>query len=115
MNNFRDGIFLLLFLPHLLHSANLAPQVQPLPTLREQAAEMKDWISYRENFILPALMEKHGVDVWLMSMKEYTEDLVFFSVAQEYQFHARRRTVVIFTRYSEDEQPKVNRTDIIGW
>jgi hypothetical protein len=69
----------------------------PLPPLREQAAIGKEWTDYRTEVIIPQLMEKHDVDMWIMSMKEYGEDPVWRSFTQPTETYARRRSVYIFT------------------
>jgi hypothetical protein len=46
--------------------------------------------------ILPALMRKHGVDMWVLPMREYNEDPVFSSIVSPTTFAARRRTIYVF-------------------
>lgn len=72
------------------------PQVQPLPTLREQAVEQQAWLAKRLNDALPELMRRHGIDMWILSMREYAEDPVFFSMVSPTTFAARRRSIYVF-------------------
>ena len=46
--------------------------------------------------VLPALMRKHGVDMWVIPMSEYNEDPVFSSIVSPTTFAARRRTIYVF-------------------
>ena len=46
--------------------------------------------------VLPALMKKHGVDMWVVPMREYNEDPVFSSIVSPTTFNARRRTIYLF-------------------
>ncbi len=69
----------------------------PLLPLREQAAIGKEWTDYRTEVVIPQLMEKHNVDMWIMSMKEHGEDVVWRSFTQPIETYARRRTVYVFT------------------
>ncbi len=46
--------------------------------------------------VLPALMKKHGVDMWVVPMREYNEDPVFSSMVSATTFAARRRTIYLF-------------------
>jgi hypothetical protein len=46
--------------------------------------------------VLPGLMRKHGVDMWLVPMREYNEDPVFSSLVSPTTFYARRRTIYVF-------------------
>jgi hypothetical protein len=87
-----------------------------LPSLREQAALQDAWTKSRIESI-PALLNKHGVDAWLVSsiitpikhlnpknmlnllqvsQREYAEDTVFWSLKHSTQFSARRRTLQLF-------------------
>ncbi|MGD2070977.1 MAG: M24 family metallopeptidase [Gemmatimonadota bacterium] len=74
------------------------PRYHELPSLREEAAERQVWLEARLDRVLPALMEEHGVEMWVLSMREYAEDPVFFSLAAPTTFAARRRSIYVFTR-----------------
>jgi hypothetical protein len=41
-------------------------------------------------------MRKHGIDMWVIPMREYNEDPVFFSLVSPTTFAARRRTIYVF-------------------
>lgn len=67
-----------------------------LPPLREQARERQAWVAARLERVLPALMREYGVEMWILSMREYAEDPVFFSIAAPTTFAARRRSIYVF-------------------
>ena len=67
-----------------------------LPTLREQADIRQEWLKIRLEQVLPALMRKHGVELWLVICREYNEDPVFYSLVSPTVFAARRRTIYVF-------------------
>jgi len=69
---------------------------RPFGTLREQAAMQQAWLKARLDTFLPALMRKHGVDLWVVPMREYNEDPVFSAIAAPETFAARRRTIYVF-------------------
>lgn len=69
---------------------------RPFGTLREQAALRQQWLRQRLETILPALMRRHGVDMWIIPMREYNEDPVFSSIVSPTTFAARRRTIYVF-------------------
>src|SRR5688572_14874441 len=46
--------------------AQPAHKPRPFGTLREQAAMQQDWLKKRLDTFVPALMRKHGVDLWLV-------------------------------------------------
>ncbi len=73
-----------------------APVQRPFGTLREQAALQQAWLQKRLDTILPALMRRHGVDMWVVPMREYNEDPVFSSLVSPETFAARRRTIYVF-------------------
>jgi hypothetical protein len=77
-------------------AATPAPQIRPLPPLREQAREQQAWLAKRLTEVLPKIMREHGVDLWILSMREYAEDPVFFSMVSPTTFAARRRSIYVF-------------------
>lgn len=86
------AIFLLSLL--LALAASAAPP--PIPSLREQAVLQQSWLKQRLETILPSLMRRYGVDMWIISSREYNEDPVFFSLVSPTMFAARRRTIYVF-------------------
>jgi Xaa-Pro aminopeptidase len=69
---------------------------RPFGTLREQAAVQQQWLERRLTTLLPPLMRKYGVDMWVVPMREYNEDPVFSSIVSPTTFAARRRTIYVF-------------------
>src|ERR1017187_7851319 len=80
----------------LLFSVSLAAQVPNLPPLRQQAEMQQDWLRIRMERHLPALMRKHGVQMWIVACREYAEDPAFFSLVSPTVFAARRPTIYVF-------------------
>ncbi len=78
--------------------ADAAARIHPLPSLREQAVEQQAWLEIRLNRVLPELMAEYDVDMWILSMREYAEDPVFWSIVSPTTFAARRRSIYVFTR-----------------
>jgi Xaa-Pro aminopeptidase len=68
----------------------------PLPPLREQDRIRQEWLAARLERVLPGLMRRHGVTMWIVSCREYNEDPVFFSLVSPSVMAARRRTVLVF-------------------
>ena len=75
---------------------------RPLGTLREQAAVQQAWLAKRVDSVLPLLMRKHGVAMWVIAMREYNEDPVFWALVSPTTFFARRRTIYVF--YDRSDQ-----------
>ena len=83
-----------------------------LPPLREQAAQEQQWLQLRLERVLPSLMRKHGVRMWLVIQREYNEDPVFYSLVSPTTFAARRRTIYVF--FDRGEREGVERLALGG-
>ena len=69
---------------------------RPFGTLRQQAEVQQAWLKERLEVNLPAVMRAHGVDMWVVTMREYNEDPVFRGLVSATTFAARRRTIYVF-------------------
>ncbi len=83
-------LFLLLFIS-LFHVAS----AQVLP-LREQAKVIDEILADRFNNLLPVLMERNGIDLWVIVSREYNEDPVIRTMLPSTWISARRRTIIVF-------------------
>jgi Xaa-Pro aminopeptidase len=63
---------------------------------REQAPLVKSWIQKRFQTVLPNLMSRTGIDMWIIVSREYNDDPVFRSMAPLTTFSSRRRTILVF-------------------
>ena len=86
---------LLIAFPAGLAAQTSAP-ARPFGTLQEQADRQQRWLASRMATVLPALMRKYAVDMWVIPMREYNEDPVFTSIVAPTTFAARRRTIYVF-------------------
>jgi hypothetical protein len=77
-------------------SAQTRSSERPFGTLREQAGMQQEWLRKRLDTFLPPLMRKHGIDMWVVPMREYMEDPVFTAITAPETFAARRRTIYVF-------------------
>ena len=64
--------------------------------LSKQADVRNDWLSYRLENILPALMKRTGIDMWIVIAREYNEDPVMPSLFPAPVMTASRLTGLIF-------------------
>lgn len=76
--------------------ATATPGIAKLPSLREQDAIRQEWLKLRLDRVLPTLMRRHGVSMWLVINREYNEDPVFRSLISPSVMFARRRTILVF-------------------
>ena len=77
-------------------AGTIRAQTRPFGTLREQAELQQRWLEQRMTTVLPGLMRRYGIDMWVVPMREYNEDPVFTSLVSPTTFAARRRTIYVF-------------------
>ena len=71
------GIAAVLILPAVAAPEELDTRVL---TQRQQAQLVRQWIEKRFDTLLPALMRREGIDMWVVVSREYNEDPVFRSM-----------------------------------
>ncbi|NIM49513.1 MAG: M24 family metallopeptidase [Gemmatimonadales bacterium] len=86
-----------------IFASPISAQERPLGTLREQAEIQQRWLELRLERVLPRLMREHGVEMWVIPMREYNEDPVFRALVSPTTFAARRRTIYIFCDRGPEE------------
>jgi len=79
------------------------PEVPAILSLREQAQIRDDWLVRRLQIVVPMLMRREGVDMWLLIAREYNEDPVVETMLPATWLAARRRTVLMFHDRGPDE------------
>ncbi|HYH98898.1 M24 family metallopeptidase [Hyalangium sp.] len=84
------------------HSERAGPQ-RPFGTLRQQVDRQQAWLKERLEVALPKLMRQHGVELWVVAMREYNEDPVFKALVSGRTFAARRRTLFVFHDMGPDK------------
>ena len=92
----RTRLLTLVLTLGLSSTAAAQARQRPFGTLREQAELQQSWLEKRLKTILPNLMRKHGIDMWVIPMREYMEDPTFTSLVSPTTFAARRRTIYVF-------------------
>jgi Xaa-Pro aminopeptidase len=93
-------------------AAPAAAAPPPLPSLREQESVRQEWLRLRLERVLPTLMRRHGVAMWLVICREYNEDPVFFSLVSPSVMAARRRTILVF--YDQGTEKGIERLALGG-
>jgi len=73
--------------------ANNIPQIL---SLKEQAAVYDGWLNARLEKILPELMRREKIDMWLVICQEYNEDPVYLSLVPWSSLSARRLSMLAF-------------------
>jgi Xaa-Pro aminopeptidase len=81
-------------------SAKILPEI-------ERARVMNEWLRWRLDNIIPKLMRREGIDMWLIINREYNEDPVYMTLVPEPTMAARRTSILIF--YDRGEGLEVER------
>jgi hypothetical protein len=72
------------------------PAMPAILDLREQAVVRDGWLQQRLASVVPMLMRREGIDMWLLVAREYNEDPVVETMLPATWLAARRRTVLMF-------------------
>lgn len=65
-------------------------------TLRGQAELYNSWLEARFETLLPALMRRAGIDMWLVVNREYNEDPVYFTLVPKPALYSSGTVALIF-------------------
>lgn len=84
-------LLILLVSTQLLYGGT--PSVLPL---REQVRIVNQWLRIRLEKVLPEIMRREKLDMWIVVCREYNEDPVFLTLVPEPTFAARRTTMLVF-------------------
>lgn len=71
-------------------------------SLSQQARVKNEWLEYRLKNILPGIMERTGIDMWIVVAREYNEDPVMGSLFPAPVMTASRLTGLIFSYKKEN-------------
>jgi hypothetical protein len=85
-------ILCILVLAAFSSSALTDPRILPM---RERAAVIDRWLTTRVQTVLPQLMRRTGIDMWVIISREYNEDPVIRTFLPAKWQSARRRTILL--------------------
>jgi len=63
---------------------------------QERARVMNEILEWRLDNIIPELMRREGIDMWIIICREYNEDPVYLSMVPEPTMAARRTSILLF-------------------
>ncbi|MEN9935253.1 MAG: hypothetical protein RLZZ387_1832 [Chloroflexota bacterium] len=75
--------------------ASLRGRIRPL---RQRAEVRNAWLRQRLDTVLPEVMAREDLDMWVVAAREYNEDPVIMTLLPEPSMAARRRTILVFSR-----------------
>lgn len=88
----KKNLFLALVLTALSVGVLADPRILPM---RERAAVIDHWLTTRVQTVLPKLMRRSGIDMWIIISREYNEDPVIRTFLPSKWQSARRRTILM--------------------
>ncbi len=71
---------------------------QQILSVKEQAQVVDEILAERFNTVLPELMDRTDIDMWILISREYNEDPVLKTMLPATWLNARRRTIILFYR-----------------
>jgi Xaa-Pro aminopeptidase len=71
-------------------------------SLRHQGLLHDEWLSTRLATVVPHVMERAGIDCWVLVAREYNEDPVVTTMLPATWLNARRRTILVFTAFGAE-------------
>ncbi len=92
--------FFLVFFALLLSSSGISQQILPE---KERARVVDEILADRFQNLLPELMDRAGIDMWILISREYNEDPVLKTMLPATWLNARRRTIIVFYRNAEND------------
>lgn len=95
---------LALLLSPVVFAANATPDVLPE---RAQAQLIDDLLQQRLTQILPPLMQRENIDMWLLISREYNEDPVLKTMLPATWLSARRRTMLVIFNPGAGKAPEL--------
>ena len=69
---------------------------------KDRASKINEFLKYRFENLLPDLMDKTDIDMWVLISREYNEDPVLKTMLPAEWLNARRRTILVFYRNKEN-------------
>ncbi|MCZ6692446.1 MAG: M24 family metallopeptidase [Bacteroidetes bacterium] len=94
------AIIATIFMSLQLWAQNEMPSILPM---RERAAIIDQWLEERMEQVLPDLMSREKIDMWIIIAREYNEDPVIETMLPATWLSARRRTILLLYDQGEDK------------
>ena len=79
--------------------------------LRERAKIQNDWLRWRFDNILPAIMKEADIDLWLVIQREYDEDPLFFTLVSQPTITSYRTTILILHDKGDGTVERLSASD----
>ncbi|MCC5942486.1 MAG: M24 family metallopeptidase [Balneolaceae bacterium] len=87
---------LLLFISDAVEAQTRNDITPHILSMRERAEVMDRWTEYRLDDLVPELMRREGIDMWILIAREYNEDPVLLTMLPATWQSSRRTTILMF-------------------
>ena len=78
----RDRVLIVLILVSVLAPTARSGEIPAVLGLKEQAAVYDAWLTKRLDKLLPEIMRREKIDMWLVICEEYNEDPVYLTLVR---------------------------------
>lgn len=89
---------------YLTGSVQAQGNMPKILSMKDRAKVINHWLFLRAQTVLPQLMEREGIDMWIVMSREYNEDPVIKTMLPAEWMAARRRTILVIYK------PKRNKS-----
>jgi hypothetical protein len=79
----------------LAATAAQSPEIPAILSLKEQAAVFDGWLRIRLERIIPEVMRREKIDMWIVICEEYNEDPVYLTLVPFASLSARRLSILV--------------------
>lgn len=110
---FKNSIYFFLFIFFAVSSSAFSQSPPLILDMQKRAEVQNNWLNYRLDNVIPELMRREDIDMWIIIAREYNEDPVIKTMLPATWQSARRRTILVFFDDGETiERLAVARYDI---
>jgi len=110
---FKNSIYFFLFIFFAVSSSAFSQSPPLILDMQKRAEVQNNWLNYRLDNVIPELMRRENIDMWIIIAREYNEDPVIKTMLPATWQSARRRTILVFFDDGETvERLAVARYDI---
>ncbi len=74
---------------------------------KERAEIVDKILEERLDSLLPILMDKSGIEMWILISREYNEDPILKTMLPSTWLSARRRTILVFNKPKDQPLEKI--------
>ena len=104
MIHFKTRLLLLLFSMLSFQTFAQNPYIPKILNMQERAEVVDAWLKERVETVLPEIMRRSGIDMWIIIAREYNEDPVIKTLLPA-TWHSARRTTMLVVYDPGEEKP----------